>query len=392
MNLKIYYWAPIISKIATTRAVINSAKSLKSHSKKFDCTLINSIGEFSTFSSELKKHKIKLNNFHKFDLKKFLPCEGYLFSRFSFLVIFFLSFFKLKDLLEREKPHYLIIHLITSLPLILNLIYNFNTKFILRVSGLPKLNFFRKLLWKIAINKVQYVTCPTNETKNFLIKNNLVKKHKVMTLHDPVIDENYIKKKTIELKNESSVLKKKYGDFIFCAGRLTRQKNFSLIIKAFKSISLKENNLKLIIVGEGELKQKLIKLIYELDLQKRVFIVGHKKNIYSYFKACKIFCLPSLWEDPGFVLIEAAFFKSNIVSSNCPNGPRDFFKNLNYRYNFRIGNLEELNRKLLKVISSKYKISKQDKKILFFRAMQYTSLSHFKKLENLLISNKYKRP
>ena len=387
MTLKIYYWAPIISKIATIRAVINSAKSLKLNSKKFDCTLINSIGEFSSFSSELKKYKIKLNNFHKSDLKKFLPSNGYLFSRFSFFVIFILSFFKLKDVLQKEKPHYLIIHLITSLPLILNLIYNFDTKFILRVSGLPKLNFFRKLLWKIAINKVQYVTCPTRETKNFLIKNKLVTKQKVMTLHDPVIDENYIKKKSTMLKNKSSLLKKKYGNFIFCAGRLTQQKNFSLIIKSFKSISLTDNNLKLIIAGEGELKQKLNELIYKLNLQKRVFIIGHQKNIYPYFKACKIFCLPSLWEDPGFVLIEAAFFKSNIVSSNCPNGPKDFFKNLNYKYNFRSNNLEELNQKLLKIILSKYKIPEQNKNILFSRAMKYTSLNHFKKLKNLLISN-----
>lgn len=387
MTLKIYYWAPIISKIATIRAVINSAKSLKFNPKKFDCTLINSVGEFSAFSSELKKYKIKLNNFHKFDLKKFLPSNGYLFSRFSFFVIFIISFFKLKDVLQKEKPHYLIIHLITSLPLILNLIYNFDTKFILRVSGLPKLNFFRKLLWKIAINKVQYVTCPTRETKNFLIKNKLVTKQKVMTLQDPVIDENYIKKKSTMLKNKSSLLKKKYGNFIFCAGRLTQQKNFSLIIKSFKSISLTDNNLKLIIAGEGELKQKLNELIYKLKLQKRVFIIGHQKNIYPYFKSCKIFCLPSLWEDPGFVLIEAAFFKSNIVSSNCPNGPKDFFKNLNYKYNFRSDNLEELNQKLLKIILSKYKIPEQNKNILFSRSMKYTSLNHFKKLKNLLISN-----
>jgi len=168
---------------------------------------------------------------------------------------------------------------------------------------------------------------------------------------------------------------------------LTQQKNFSLIIKSFKSISLKENNLKLIIAGEGELKKKLIELIYKLELQKRVFLIGHKKNIYSYFKACKIFCLPSLWEDPGFVLIEAAFFKSNIVSSNCPNGPKDFFKNLNYKYKFRSDNLEQLNRKLLKIILLKYKISGQNKKILFNRAIQYTSLSHFKNLKNLLIPN-----
>lgn len=380
MIKKIYYWSPIISKIATTKAVVNSAKSLTSNSKKFDCTLINSVGEFSSYKKTLKKYNINIKNFYKFDLQKFLPNKGYVLSRISFLIIFFLSFFKLKKLLLRDKPDYLIIHLITSLPLFLNLIYNFNTKFILRISGLPKLNFFRKLFWKIAINKVYYVTCPTEETKKFLISNNLVKKNQVMVLYDPIIDFDDIKIS----RKKISFYKKKFNNFILCVGRLTYQKNFSLIIKSFKDISSKKKNLNLVIAGEGEQKKKLMKLISELDLEKKVFLIGHNSDIYTLFNCSKIFCLTSLWEDPGFVLIEAAFLKTNIVSSDCPNGPKDFFKNTKYIYNFRSNNIKELNLKLFKIINKNYKIQQKYKKILFNKSLNYTLKNHFKRIEGIL--------
>ena len=75
----------------------------------------------------------------------------------------------LKKLIDKEKPDFLIIHLITSLPLILLIFFNFNTKFILRISGMPKLNFFRKVLWKLISKKIYLVTCPTITTLNYLI-------------------------------------------------------------------------------------------------------------------------------------------------------------------------------------------------------------------------------
>ena len=380
MALKIFYWSPIISKIATTKAVINSAKSLKIHSKNFDCTLINTIGEFNTFKRMLQKHNIKLNNFYKFDIIRYLPNKGYFFSRLSFLIIFLLSFFKLKNLLVKNKPDYLIIHLITSLPLLLNLIYNFETKFILRISGLPRLNLFRRLFWKNALKRVHYITCPTEETKKLLIMSKLVRRNQVMVLEDPIINPVDFK----NLEKTSKYYKKKYKNFIFCAGRLTIQKNFELIIKSFHHVSSKINNLNLVIAGDGEQRHKLIKLIRSLKLEKRVYLIGYNKNIYELFQSCKIFCLPSLWEDPGFVLIEAAFCKSNIVSSNCPNGPKDFFKKMKYNYNFNSNNLKELNKRLLKIIDLNYKIPHKVKKILFEKSMNYTLENHFKKLDKLL--------
>ena len=48
----------------------------------------------------------------------------------------------------------------------------------------------------------------------------------------------------------------------------------------------------------------------------------------------KAFILPSLWEDPGFVLIEAAFANTLVISSNCDNGPKEILKDNQNGYSF----------------------------------------------------------
>ena len=109
-----------------------------------------------------------------------------------------------------KKPDYLVIHLITSLPLILFLIFKFDTKLILRISGLPKLNIFRKFLWKISNNKIHFVTVPTKETCLKLKNMNIFDNSKIRHLPDPVFIENKIKKKLqlikIKIVNIFSVL------------------------------------------------------------------------------------------------------------------------------------------------------------------------------------------
>ena len=55
---------------------------------------------------------------------------------------------KQQNLIKKEKPDYLIIHLISFLPLSLLIFSKFETKFILRISGYPKLNVIRKFFWK----------------------------------------------------------------------------------------------------------------------------------------------------------------------------------------------------------------------------------------------------
>ena len=62
-------------------------------------------------------------------------------------LLFFSYLWPLKKMLNTEKPDYLIVQLITSLPLFLKIIFNFETKLILRISGYPKMNFLRKFFF-----------------------------------------------------------------------------------------------------------------------------------------------------------------------------------------------------------------------------------------------------
>ena len=105
-----------------------------------------------------------------FKVDKFLPIEGFLKSRIVFFLIFFFKFFSLRKIIKYEKPEYFIIHLLSFLPFTLMIFSNFETRFILRISGLPKLTILRKLFWKIISKKIYMVTCPSYKTKQDLLK------------------------------------------------------------------------------------------------------------------------------------------------------------------------------------------------------------------------------
>ena len=177
---KIFYWSPHLSNVATIKNVINSAKSIKTFSKNDnDVSIIDTIGEWENQKKILNMFKINLIKLSNFSLHKYLPVTGYFKSRIFFLYIILSKFFPLKKILNKEKPEYLILHLVTSLPLIILLFSKTSTKFILRISGLPKLSFFRKILWKKVSNKLYLITCPSNQTKSDLIKLNIFPEHKL---------------------------------------------------------------------------------------------------------------------------------------------------------------------------------------------------------------------
>ena len=377
---KIFYWSPFLVPIATPRAVVNSAYAMKKFSKNNNCHIINFFGEFNSFKEELNEYKIDIVNYFNNTFIKLLPKYGKIKSRFSFILIFIFSFFPLKKLLTREKPDYLVIHLITSLPLILLLIFNFKTKFILRISGLPKLNIFRKFLWTIAFKKIHLITCPTINTMNYMRNLNIVSPEKIQLLYDPIINIKEIKNKKLLGNKLPKFENKKY---FLAAGRLTKQKNFLFLCKAFKEILPRYPEVNLLIAGDGEEKEKIKKYINENNLQNKIFLLGFTKNIFYYLKNSEGFILSSLWEDPGFVLVEAAFSRTPILSSDCENGPKELVKdNLN-------GILFETNS--VKDFKKKFELFVETKRLSNKLALnglkmskKFTLFSHYSKFNQLI--------
>ena len=373
--MKIFYWAPILSNIATLKAVVNSAESLMSYSDKYNVTLINVAGEFNKF----KKENIKSNvyDLNKDLVNKDLPGVGYIKTRLSMMYIFFKSFFLLKKYLEKEKPDFIIIHLLTSLPLILYLLFNFETKCILRISGFPKMNFFRLALWRLCSNRIYKITCPTDLTNNYLKKYKFINPNRIVTLYDPIINV----KKITELKKEFLNLKNK--KFYFSAGRLTYQKNFNFLIDSFINLNQEnDDKIPLLIAGDGEEKIRLEKKV-KAQKNNLVNLIGYKDNIYKFMKNSNAFILASNWEDPGFVLIEAAFCRTFIISSNCKNRQLKIIDR-DGDLLFENNNIEDFKDKIKKFINLSETEKKKFKLEALKKSKNFTIFRHFINLNKIL--------
>ena len=315
-SIRVYYWSPFIDKVATAKAVINSVLSLNRYSKKkFEAIIINAFGEWLNYGAKNSQH-LKFYNLNNLNFLNKFSSRGFIKSRLKYFLIFILSYFPLKNFIKKEKPEYLIIHLITSLPLFLNLINNFDTKIILRISGKPQLNFLRYLFWRLTLKKIYKVTFPTNETLNYFKELNIIDENKLQLLYDPIVHTRHLGK----IKNDKFL---KQNEFYLAIGRFTRQKNFFFLIKCFEQICKKNQNIKLIILGDGEKRKNFQKYLEKNKLEKNIFLPGYENNVHKYLSNCKLFILSSLWEDPGFVLVEAMFSEALVLSSDCPSGPKE---------------------------------------------------------------------
>jgi len=377
MKKKIYYWGPFLDKVGTIRAIYNSAESLNKYSNEFEGVIINAAGEWDKLPNlDRKLNIIKLNaNYYEN-----LPRYSFIKSRFSYIKIFFKSFFPLKKLIQKDQPEYLIAHLIVSLPMILFILFKFKTKLCLRVSGKVKLNFLRRILWKISAKNIEKVFCPTVETKNQLIQEKIFNKDKISVLRDPIIKI----KEYFKMKIESDFKSSFFPDNIILLGRLTRQKNFGLFINAFAKIQEKFPELKVNIFGDGELRKNLQKKINQYNLEKKIILHGSVDNVFKYLKKSKIFISSSLWEDPGASIMEAAFCDTLILSSDCPSGPKEFLSYGKGGFIFENNSEASLINSLESAIQCKSTIKKQKMINAKKNLKPYTFFNHYVSLSEQL--------
>jgi N-acetylgalactosamine-N,N'-diacetylbacillosaminyl-diphospho-undecaprenol 4-alpha-N-acetylgalactosaminyltransferase len=116
------------------------------------------------------------------------------------------------------------------------------------------------------------------------------------------------------------------GKVIVTVGRLTYQKGQDLLIEAVAGLP-PEMNVKLAIIGEGELESKLKNMVKKANLSDRVLFMGWQKNPFKYIKAGSLFVLPSRWEGFPNALVEAMACGSPVVAANCPSGPAEILEN-----------------------------------------------------------------
>jgi hypothetical protein len=117
MTKKIFYWSPYLGKIATIKAVINSACILKKIKKDYIVSIVDCYQEWDKCREILNQNCVDIISLQK-NIKFNINTTGFFKSRLIYILSFFLLYRKLKRLLNSEKPDFLMVHLLTYIPII----------------------------------------------------------------------------------------------------------------------------------------------------------------------------------------------------------------------------------------------------------------------------------
>jgi glycosyltransferase involved in cell wall biosynthesis len=141
-------------------------------------------------------------------------------------------------------------------------------------------------------------------------RQNLHCHERVIAINNPVISD---------LKSRCNLHEKT----VIAVGRLTRQKGFDLLLKAWKIAIQVNPEWRLMIVGSGEEDASLKALAKKLNIEQTVLFVAANKNINEYYLKSSIYAMSSRFEGFPMVLLEAKSFGLPIVSFDCETGPRE---------------------------------------------------------------------
>ena len=205
-------------------------------------------------------------------------------------------------------------------------------KLVLRESSTPSVQYLNstkkekfiyqiaKLFYPIADYFIGQSIGLTNDCISFY----RIPKNKIKSIVNPIIS-----KKIFELSKETCDHPwiNSNTPILISIGRICVAKDFETLIRAF-SIVRKKKNCKLIILGNIEPKEihlfeRLKKLISQLGLEQEISFPGFQQNPFSYLTNTNVYVLSSVYEGLPGALIQAMALGCNVVSTDCPNGPRE---------------------------------------------------------------------
>lgn len=184
------------------------------------------------------------------------------------------------------------------------------------------LNTIFKLAFKTSYYFFDKVVCISQAIKKDLLENCGYKfKNNLQVIYNPhnVLDIERLASIEIENQVENELFQ---NDVILFLGRLSAQKAPWHLIKSFSLLENKDNKIKLVLIGDGDINitNYLKELSEKLNIKQNVVFLGRKSNPYQYLKKAKVLALSSYYEGTPNVIVEAIATETPIVSSNCTDG------------------------------------------------------------------------
>ncbi len=166
-----------------------------------------------------------------------------------------------------------------------------------------------------------------------------VDQRRVTTIYNPVVDDTLRSGAAQQL--EHTWFAPGALPVILAAGRLTEQKDFATLIRAFARVRA-QRPVRLVILGEGRLRPDLLALSAELGVQEDVDLPGFVANPYQYMARASLLVLSSLYEGLPGVLIQALACGCPVVSTDCPGGSKEILADGAYGALVPIGDVQAM--------------------------------------------------
>lgn len=283
------------------------------------------------------------------------------------------SIIPLAKYLRKEKPDVILsaMNYVNIVTVLAQLASGSNSKVVLSEHGNlteSKKNFGRvknliiTSLMTWAYKRPHAIVAVSNGVADALSNELKIDRSKITTIYNPIFSEDLVKRAQEPILHPW--IKKTSKSFILSAGRLTKAKDFETLILAFKEVR-KNKDCNLIILGEGELRYKLEKLIKGLNLDDYVQLLGFVDNPYAWMSKAKLFVLSSIQEGFGNVIVEAMACGTPVVSTDCPSGPSEILEDGRWGELVPPGNVELLAKSIIKSLDN---LNKKDKKNIKDRA------------------------
>lgn len=251
------------------------------------------------------------------------------------------SYFNLKKYIEKINPD--IIHAHDFSASVLCSFFSKKIKVISHIHHTPdwyKKRNFKTFLYRSRVKKFTKILTVSDDTLNEFPFSKKLLADKIMNIGNPINPPKII--------SASNTFEQKERFNIIFLGRLAPEKNPLLFIEVIKKISDQYTDLKVCIVGQGELKSEVEKKINEYKINNIITMVGFVENPYPYIKASDIFVSTSEREGFGLAIVESLILETPVVAFNIEGVNRFVTKDIG----FLVNNKNEMEEKILSLLKN----------------------------------------
>ncbi len=258
----------------------------------------------------------KKSDLHKRLQKTNIETKSFFVTNLSF--INFYKILKIALFLKKQKINTIIMNMSSDIKVaglaakiagVKNIIYR-------RGSAIPIRNtLLNRYIFK---NIITNIIANSEATKNTILENNenLFSRNKITVIY------NGLDIKKIDNQKVDEIYKRKNNEFILGnAGRLEAQKGQRNLILIAEILNSQNIDFKILIAGDGRLKQELIDFAKQKNVLDKIIFLGFVKDIKSFMQSIDVFVLTSYWEGFGYVIAEAMVNSKPTIAFNLSSNP-----------------------------------------------------------------------